>query len=518
MLTFNPLPKSTDRAAGAFSRWLLLIVCAGQFLVVFSLTSVNIAVPTIARALSLSADHRVYIVSAYGVTLGSLLLLGGRIGDVFGRRRTLMGGTAVFTLGAAACTVAPTAAVLLVGRAVEGIGAALLAPASLATINAVYEEGRPRNAALATFAAVSSAAAGAGVVAGGVLTDLSSWRWVFGVVLPIAALLLVLAPRLIPETTGDGELRRLDLPGAASGTGAAAALVIAVTQAESWGFADPRTLGLLVAALAGGVAFAVLERRAEDPLLPPSAFRRRTLTSANGITFAVWASFAAAFLLIGLAVQQLLGYSPLQAGLTFVPMAIAAGVASRLAEAGSNGPLGPRRVAIAGFTLMTIGIVYLIGLGPSGRYLTAVLPALIPLGAGLSITLTSLNVIVFEGLDGEGAGVEAGLLNTSQEIGAALGVSIVATVAEQAATSFAHGHLQLGPRLQAVAAAHGFHWAFAVAGVIAAAGTLIAIATLPTIDAAKTTSRPEHSDAVEEPARPAPTEHRSGAPGAAALH
>ncbi|ABD12112.1 hypothetical protein ThrDRAFT_02490 [Frankia casuarinae] len=474
------MSRSAQPKESAASPLLLPVVCLGQFLVVFSLSSVNVALPSLAADLQMSRETQPYTVTAYGIALGSLLLLGGRAGDLLGRRRLFRLGTGVFAVGTVVCTLANVTGVLLAGRALEGLGAAMLAPAALGTINAIYPQGPSRNKALGVFGAVSSAAAGVGVLAGGVLTDGPGWRWAFAIKIPFCLLLLAVVGRIMPETRDTRSHHGFDIAGALTATGSMFSLVVAITQAEQRGFTSPAILALFGSAAVLLIAFIVIESRSDDPLMPLALFRRRGLSVANGATLLVWASFGSAFLLVALYVQQVLGYSPMKAGLTFVPMATAAALAANVAQAtASRSARGPKPALLVGLVLLTVGVALLSRGDADTRYTAVLLPALVLCGAGLATSLTALNVAAFSGSNSDDSGVEAGLLSTSQEIGAALGVSILSTVSARVISDHLAAHPG-DPTAMLSGTVDAFQVSFVVAAGMAAGAFLLSLIALST--------------------------------------
>ena len=460
-------------------RWLALsVLCAAFFIDVLDFSIVNVALPDIQRELGFSQQGLQWVVSAYALTLGGFLLLGGRAADMLGRRRVFLAGLALFTLAALVGGFAPSPEVLIAARAFQGLGAAISSPAALSIITAIFPEGPERNRALGVLGAVGTGAVAAGVVLGGVLTDVAGWRWVLWINVPIGLAAIALTPALIPESRAGvasegglrGLARRLDLPGAVSVTAGLLVLVYALSGAEGAGFASPKTLGGLTLALVLLVAFVFVESRVQNPLVPLGIFRSRTLTGANLSAFVVVGAYGGVFLVLSLYMQQVLGYSALATGLAFLPMAFAG--------AAGSGVLGPRLVTrfgtgpgiVAGMIAMAAGFG-LLSRVPTGGVAFAgdlLLPTLL-LAVGEGVAFAAFFVGAVEGVgDGE-QGVASGLVNTSLQVGAALGIAILLTVAAARTEVLTEG----GAGTVAALAA-GFRYSFAAGAGIMTSGALVA--------------------------------------------
>lgn len=459
-------------------RWLALsVLCAAFFIDVLDFSIVNVALPDVQRDLGFSQQGLQWVVSAYALTLGGFLLLGGRAADLLGRRRIFLAGLAIFTLAALVGGFARSPEVLIAARAAQGFGAALSSPAALSIITAIFPEGPERNRALGVLGAVGAGAVAAGVVLGGVLTDVAGWRWVLWINVPIGLAAIALTPALIRESRAGvasagglrGLTRGLDVPGAVLVTSGLLVLVYALSGAESAGFASPRTLGGLALALILLAVFVFVEYRARNPLVPLGIFRSRTLTGANLGAFVVVGAYGGAFLLLSLHMQQVLGYSALATGLAFLPMAVAG-----VAGSGLLGPrlvtrFGARSVLVAGMIAMSAGFGLLTGVPTGGATFAGdLLPATLLLAVGEGVAFAAFFVGAVEGVGDEEQGVASGLVNTSLQVGAALGIAILLTVA----ASYTKALTESGTGTVAALAA-GFRYSFAAGAAITVVGALI---------------------------------------------
>lgn len=459
-------------------RWLALsVLCAAFFIDVLDFSIVNVALPDVQRDLGFSQEGLQWVVSAYALTLGGFLLLGGRAADLLGRRRVFLAGLALFTLAALVGGFARSPEVLIAARAAQGLGAALSSPAALSIITAIFPEGPGRNRALGVLGAVGAGAVAAGVVLGGVLTDVAGWRWVLWINVPIGLAAIALTPALIGESRaglagawGPRSLAKgLDLPGAVLVTTGLLVLVYALSGAESAGFASLQTLGGLALAVILLAAFVLVEARTRNPLVPLGMFRSRTLTGANLSAFVVVGVYGGAFLLLSLHMQQVLGYSALATGLAFLPMAVAG-----VAGSGLLGPrlvtrFGTRSVLVAAMVAMSAGFGLLARVPTGGATFAGdlLLPTLL-LAVGEGVAFAAFFVGAVEGVGDEEQGVASGLVNTSLQVGAALGIAILLTVAAAHTESLSES----GAGTAAVLAA-GFRYSFAVGGAITIVGALI---------------------------------------------
>jgi len=444
------------------------LILLAQLLVVIDVSIVTLALPTIGRSLHFSATGLQWVISGYALAFGGFLLLGGRLADLLGRRAVLITGAGLFTAASLACGLARSAGLLIAARAVEGLGAAMMAPAAMALILALFPEGAERNKALGAFGAVSGAGGAIGVLAGGMLTTWLSWPWIFFVNLPVGVLIVTAARLLLPESRADLGHHRFDLAGAVTVTSGLTILVYAVVTAGSHGWASATTIGLLAgaAALIGG--FLVIEARSSAPLLPLSFFRNRTVTGANLAGLLLGALMFPMFVFLSLYMQQVLGYSALKTGLAFLVVAAGMIVSSGLAQ-GLVTRVGAKLVLAAGLLGFAAAQLLFIRLPVTGRYTTDLLPAFLIVAVALGFAFVGDVIASATGVRPADAGLASGLINTSQQIGGAIGLAVTTTIATTRATSLLHaGH----PR--AVALTAGFHDAFAITGGLAVAAAIVA--------------------------------------------
>jgi EmrB/QacA subfamily drug resistance transporter len=423
------------------NRWRAFAVLAvAYFMTVVDLTIVNTALPTIGRDLHFSATNLQWVVTAYALTFGGFLLLGGRAADLLGRRRVLMAGLGVFSAASLACALATADGFLIGARAVQGIGAAVMVPASLSIVMNMFAEGADRNKALGIWGALAGSGATVGLVAGGLLTRYVGWQYIFYLNVPIGIAALLLAPRIVPESRTATTRRRFDALGAVTGTGGLVALVYAISQAPRYGWGGTRTVVMLAAAAALLVAFVAVERKVESPLLPLEIFRRRTLAGANVAGLLVGASFFAFFFVGTLYMQQVLHYSALQSGAAWLAASITsvalAGLAQYLATR-----IGPKVVMAIGMTLIGAGILWATQVPVHGHYIGNLFGPFAVAGAGAASAFVAISIAGLAGVEEHRAGLASGLLNTSQQIGGAIGIAIASSVAASRTKALLHaGH------------------------------------------------------------------------------
>ncbi|MGH7685347.1 MAG: MFS transporter [Candidatus Dormibacteria bacterium] len=473
------------------SPWLILVIVAlAQFMVILDATIVNVALPSIQRALSFSTDSLQWVVNAYTLTFGGFLLLGGRAGDLFGRKRVFIIGVVVFSLASLLNGFAGSAAVLVAGRALQGLGGAMIAPAALSVITTSFAEGKERTQALGVWSAVAVGGGAIGLLLGGVITQLLSWEWVFFVNVPVGLVTLLLAARYVPESRAVGVSSGLDIWGAISITAGLMVLVYALVNAQSAGWASGETLGLAAIAFALLAAFVVLELRLRQPLIRLGIFRLRSLTSANLVMLIVAAGMFGMFFFASLYVQGVLGYSPLKAGLAFMP--VTAGI---IAGAGLSQQLirrfGVRNVGVVGMAIAAGGLVLLSRIPVQGSYATDLLPGLMLMSFGLGLTFVPLTLIATTNVAESDAGLASGLLNTSQQLGGALGLAVLSTVAANATTSVLSGLTSASAAVRVTALVTGFRTAFLVAAFLFLAGSVLLAVLVRRSDVAEVDAVPE---------------------------
>ncbi len=464
------------------------LILAAQLLVVIDVSIVTLALPAIQRGLGFSPAGLQWVISAYALAFGGFLLLGGRLADLLGRRRILMAGAAVFSAGSLACGLAGSAGVLVAARAAEGLGAAMMAPAALSLILALFPEGPERTRALGAFGAVSGAGGAIGVLAGVMLTTWLSWRWIFFVSLPVGALIVAGARLLLPESRAGLGHRRFDAAGAVTVTGGLSLLVYAVVTAVGHGWGSATTAGLLAGAAALLAAFLVIEARSAAPLLPLSFFRNRTVTAANLAGLLLGGLMFPMFVFLSLYMQQVLGYTAITAGLAFLVIAVGIIVSSGLAQHLVT-RAGARLVLASGLAGFAAAQALFTRLPAAGSYAGHLLPGFLIVAAALGLAFVGDLVASATGVRPADAGLASGLINTSQQIGGAVGLAVTTTVAAARTASLLRaGHPA------AVALTGGFHDAFAVTGALAVAAALVA-ATL--------VGRARPAASAEPPASPA---------------
>jgi EmrB/QacA subfamily drug resistance transporter len=448
----------------------LLLLAMTQFVLVIDASIVNVALPSIGRALQFSQADLSWVVNAYTLTFGGFLLLGGRLADLLGRRRMFMVGLILFSGASLAGGLAQSETWLIAARAVQGLGGAIVSPAALSIITTTFSEGSERNRALGVWGAVAGAGGAAGVLLGGVLTTGLSWRWVLFVNVPIGLAAASLAPRVLAESRADAETRSFDVPGAVTVTGGLALLVYALVDAVNAGWGSTTTLVRFAGAAALIAAFLVLESRRRAPLMPFSIFRLRTLRGSNIVALLIGMSLFSMFFFISLYMQQVLHYSALKAGLSYLPLAVGIIVAAGGASAAVT-RLGFRPVLISGLLLIAGALLWFSRVPAEGGSFAADLlgPSLLAaFGLGLSFVPVTIGAMI--GTEPREAGLASGLVNTAQQVGGALGLALLSTIANDRT----HGVLASGHHTLTFALTKGFERAFMVGGGFALLGALLA--------------------------------------------
>jgi EmrB/QacA subfamily drug resistance transporter len=459
------------------SNALLLVLCLGQFMTILDVSIVNVALPDIKDSLGFSTNGLQWVLNGYTLTFAGFLLLGGRATDLFGRRRVFFTGTLVFSGASLLCAVSQTSAMLLGARALQGIGAAILSPATLAIIATSFDEGAPRNRALGAWGAMGAIGATAGVLLGGILTEAFSWPAIFVINVPIGLAIVLFSARLVPEGRSEAENRHFDLPGAVIVTLGMTALTygIVTTDRLSWG-----SLGVL-APLAAGVVLltgfvlyqANLTRDPERvPLMPLTVFKLRSLQAANVVIFLLYAAIFGFWFFQSLYMQGTLHYSALHTGIAFVPMTVAVGTAATLAPRLAK-RVGARWVLVAGMVLATIGEFLLTGVSPGGNYWTEVFPGGVIGAAGLGLALVPATIVGVQGVPAALSGLASGVLNTSRFVGAAIGLAVLTTLA----TSHTHSAIDSGTSATQ-ALTDGFGLQFGVGAIFCLVGAIAAVVLL----------------------------------------
>ena len=410
-------------------RWLaLVLLCSAQFVVVLDASIVNVALPSIGKALDFSQENLPWVVNAYVLTFGGFLLLGGRTADLLGRRRVFMAGLALVGIASLAAGFAATEGQLIAARAAQGLGAAIISPAALSIVTTTFSDGAERNRALGVWGAVAGSGGAAGVLLGGILTDGLGWEWVLWVNVPVSILVFALTPRLIAESRAEHETRAFDVAGAVTVTAALSILVYALVDATEAGWGSTQTIGLIALSLALFAAFTAIELRARKPLVPFSIFRIRTLTGANVVGLLVGASLFSMFFFISLYMQQVLGYSAIHAGLSYLPLSLviiaSAGIASQLVT-----KLGYKPVLATGLLFIFVGLLWFSRVSVGGGFTTDILGPSLFAAAGLGFAFVTTTIAAVSGVEEKEAGLASGLINTSQQIGGALGLAVLSTIA-----------------------------------------------------------------------------------------
>jgi EmrB/QacA subfamily drug resistance transporter len=472
----SPDPQSPPKP---HLRATLLLACLAQFMVILDVSVVNVALPAIRHGLGFTEADLQWVVNAYTVTFAGFLLLGGRAADLLGRRRVFVAGLILFALASLAGGIADSQGLLIAARAVQGLGGAVIAPASLSILTTTFAEGPARNRAVGIWGAMGGAGGAAGVLLGGVITDLLSWRWILFINVPIGLIAAVAARQLLLESRAPGRAREFDLRGALTATVGLSLLVLGIVRTDQTGWGDSSTLLLIAAGVVLLGAFLVIEGRvARSPLMPLRIYRSRTLTAANLVVLLVGAASFGMWFFVSLYLQQVHGYSPIRAGLAFLPMTllIVAGstVASRLV-----GRVGAKPILVAGMSMMTVGLFWFTDISVSGTYAGSTLvPSLLTaLGIGLAFVPATISAVA--GVEPHEAGLASGLVNTARLFGGALGLAVLAAIATSRTNSDLH---HVGTTAHA-ALVSGFQLAFAVSAGFALVGTLVAAFGLPPLPA-----------------------------------
>jgi EmrB/QacA subfamily drug resistance transporter len=475
-------------------RWLgLAVIVAAQFMVVLDVAIVNVALPSIKTDLGFSQESLQWVITAYSIFFGGVLLLGGRLADLLGRRRLFMVGLVVFTASSLLDGLAWSESSLIAFRSLQGLGAALLSPAALSILTTTFREGRERNLALGIWGAASGSGGAAGVLLGGALTSSLSWSWIFFINVPVGLLVLGLTPWLLRESRADLKHRYFDFAGAATITAGLMLLVYAMTHATQHGWATVETIGLLAASAALVIAFVVVELRSKAPLLPMRIFRLRTLAASNATGLLVSGAIFSQFLLLTLYMQQVLHYSALKTGVAYIALTVSIIGFSAVSQALVS-RFGIRWVLSAGLVLSAVALVLFARLPVHGTYFADLFPAFLLSGIGLALAFIPMSIGGLTGVTQADAGIASGLINTSQQIGGAIGVAVAVTIATTFTNRFVDAHSGATP-LGGAALTHGFEIAFYVLAAIAAFGAVLAavlIESNPAESAEETTAEGEY--------------------------
>ncbi len=450
-------------------KWIaLLLLCMVQFMVILDIAIVNVALPSIKIDLGFSQENLQWVISAYALVFGGFLLLGGRLADLLGRRRVFMVGLVVFTIGSLLCGLAWSEGSLIAARALQGLGAATISPAALSILTTTFREGRERNIALGAWGAVGGVGAAAGVLMGGVLVEYLSWPWIFYVNVPVGITALIAAPVLLGESRDDRE-SSFDVLGALFVTSGLSVLVLAITKGQDWGWASGRTIGVFVAAAVLLAAFIGQESRAMHPLMPISTFRLQTLTAANIVMFVMGTALFSMFLMLTLYMQQVLGFSPLKTGIGYLAVAGTAIIWANVAAAAVT-RVGVKPTLVVGMSVMTLGLVLFTQVSADGSYWRNLFPGFLVIGFGMPLAFVSLTIAALAGTRPAEAGLASGLINTSQQIGGAVGIAVLSTIA----TSTTTGAVSSGTALPR-ALTQGFQNAFWAGAAITFVGVIVSL-------------------------------------------
>ena len=450
-------------------RWLALaLLSVVQFMLVLDIAIVNVALPSIKLDLGFSQQNLQWVISAYALVFGGFLLLGGRAADLLGRRRMFILGLALFTTASLVAALAWNEPSLIGARALQGLGAAIIAPAALSILMTTFSEGKERNIALGVWGAVGGFGAAAGVLLGGVFTDLLSWEWIFFLNIPVGLVAIALAPVLLAESR-DARVQGFDALGAVLVTAGLSTAVFGITQANDWGWSSGKTLGVFAAAVALLAGFAVRETRTEHPLMSFSIFRIKTVAGANIAGFILGTALFSMFLMLTLYMQQVLGYSPMKTGLAYIAVAgtsiVWAMVAQQLVTR-----VGVKPVLVTGMSLLSVGLVYFTQVSPDGSYISDLLPGFLVVAVGMAFSFVSISIAALAGVPAKDAGLASGLINTSQQIGGALGIAVLSSVAIAQTNDAA----RTGDAVT-TALTSGFQAAFWVGAAIAAVGVVASL-------------------------------------------
>jgi EmrB/QacA subfamily drug resistance transporter len=478
-------------------RWIaLILLCFAQFIVVLDASIVNVALPSIGEALDFSQENLAWVVNAYVLTFGGFLLLGGRLADLLGRRRVFIAGLLLVAVASLVAGFASNEGQLIAARAAQGLGAAIISPSALSIVTNTFRDGSERNKALGAWGAVAGAGGAAGVLFGGLLTDGPGWEWVLWINVPVALIVAMLAPRLILESRSESATRHFDTAGAVSVTAGLSVLVYALVDANDAGWGSTQTLGLLALSAALIATFVAVELRSQAPLVPFRIFRVRTLTGANVVGLLLGGSLFAMFFFITLYMQQVLGYSPIRAGLSYLPLALmiiaASGVASQLVTR-----IGFKPVLAAGMALIAVALLWFSQVSVGGGFVTDILGPSLVAAAGLGFGFVTTTIAAVSGVREQESGLASGLINTSQQIGGALGLAVLATIANSRTDDLLAG--AGGDRSGLTNALNeGFQAAFLGGAGIAALGLLL---TLVLIRGRDSRAHVELGAAAEQPAK-----------------
>jgi EmrB/QacA subfamily drug resistance transporter len=473
----------------------LALLAMTQFVIVIDASIVNVALPSIGRALHFSQDNLTWVVNAYTLTFGGFLLLGGRLADLMGRRRMFTLGLIVFSLASLAGGLAQSEPWLIAARAVQGMGAAIVSPAALSIITTTFAEGPERNRALGVWGSVAGAGGAAGVLLGGILTSGLSWRWVLFVNVPIGVICALLSPRVLQESRSEADTRSFDIPGAVTVTAGLALLVYALVNAVNAGWGSAETLLLIACSLVLLAAFLIIELRQRAPLMPFSIFRIRTLRGADTIALLIGMSLFSMFFFISLYMQQVLHYSALRTGISYLPLAVAIILSAGAASAGVT-RFGFKPILFVGLLFVASGLYWFSRVpGTGGTFAANILGPSLLAAIGLGLSFVPVTIAAVTGTKPQEAGLASGLVNTAQQVGGALGLAILATIAN----SHTQEVLRTGQHNLAIALTKGFERAFLVGSGFALVGALLTLLLISSRDSRAHARGAQPNEAVATP-------------------
>ena len=474
-------------------KWLALaLLSVVQFMVVLDIAIVNVALPSIKDDLGFSQANLQWVISAYALVFGGFLLLGGRAADLLGRRRVFIGGLVVFLTASLLAGLAWSEASLIGARSLQGLGAAIISPAALSILMTTFYEGRERNIALGVWGAVGGFGAAAGVLLGGVFTDALSWEWIFFINVPVALVAIAFAPVLLGESR-DTRVGGFDALGAVLVTAGLSLTVFTITKANDYGWGSTKTIGLFAVAAALLAGFVLRENRAKNPLMSFSIFRIKTVTGANVAGFILGTTLFSMFLMLTLYMQQVLGYSAMKTGVAYLAVAgtsiFWATLASQLVT-----KVGVKPVLVTGMSLLTVGLIYFTQVSPDGTYLGDLLPGFLIIAVGMAFSFVSISIAALAGIPESEAGIASGLINTSQQIGGALGIAVLSAVAIANTNDAARAG-----DAPAAALTSGFQAAFWVGAAVAAVGLVVSLVLIRKEELAAAPSLESESDVEVAP-------------------
>jgi EmrB/QacA subfamily drug resistance transporter len=462
--------------ASSSNRWLILVIaCLAQFMVVLDNTIVNVALPSVQRGLDFSPANLQWVVNAYTLIFGGFLLLGGRAADLLGRRRLFIAGVVLFAGASMLNGFSQSSTMLILGRGLQGLGGALVSPAALSIIITTFQDHSERTRALGVWSAIAAGGAAFGLLLGGVLTDLISWRWCFFVNVPVGIATVMLALRYVPESRADLGHRRFDAVGATTVTTGLLAIVFAIVKAQAWGWGSEKTLGILAVGFALLALFVFLESRSPAPLVKLSIFKVRSIATANVVMMLVASALFGMFFFVSLYVQDVLHYSPLKAGFAFLPLSLGIVVGAGIAQ-GIIGRIGVRNVSVIGLVLATVGVLLMARVPAVGaHYLTDLLIGFVPMSIGLGLVFVPLTLLGTSGVSNDDAGLASGLFNSAQQVGGSLGLAILATLSVDHTTNLLKNGAAAHPATRIAATVSGYHVAFLAAAIMMAAGAALLV-------------------------------------------